>query len=538
VLFTSFAFAYGFLPVALIGFIVASHLYRAAARFWLVAASFVFYGWWDPAFVPVLVVSVGFNYTSSLLIGATERRPRLQSWVLGLAIASDLSALAYYKYLSAIVGFFASHLGLAIVPPVIVLPLGISFFTFTQIGYLIDCKQGVAKERGFMNYLLFVTFFPHLIAGPILHHQEIMPQFADRSTYRFSAEHFSVGLVIFAMGMLKKCLFADITSAGVAESFAAPEHLPLFAAWNAALRYSLQLYFDFSGYSDMAIGLARMFNVRFPLNFNSPYKATSVIDYWQRWHMTLTRYLTGYVYNPLALWVTRRRLARREPMPRGGQMTIGGFTSMVVFPTFITMVLAGVWHGAGLQFLVFGLLHFVYLSVNHVARMLRPRGKNAVPERPITRVGNVLLTYLCVLVASVFFRAPSVGHALSMLAGMIGLHGGGPALAVPSFFVAQSGALGAMLVQHGIVAPMWYVHAWGLDRGIVWLIGLYLIVWFTPNTQQIMRLYEPALGRILPGPFPALCWRLSLRWALVSGTAVALAAMALGGTKEFLYFQF
>jgi D-alanyl-lipoteichoic acid acyltransferase DltB (MBOAT superfamily) len=538
VLFSSFTFAYGFLPVALLGFFAASHVYRPAARVWLVAASIVFYGWWDPAFVPVLVVSVGFNYAASLLIAAVERRPILQSWVLGLAITGDLAALAYYKYLSAVIGFAALHFGLAITPPVIVLPLGISFFSFTQIGYLIDCKQGVAKERGFMNYLLFVTFFPHLIAGPILHHQEIMPQFADRSTYRFSAENFSVGLVIFAMGMLKKCLFADLTSAGVTESFAAPEHLTLFAAWNAVLRYSLQLYFDFSGYSDMAIGLARMFNVRFPLNFNSPYKATSVIDYWQRWHMTLTRYLTGYIYNPLALWVTRRRLARRKPMPRGGRMTVGGFASMVVFPTFITMVLAGIWHGAGLQFLVFGLLHFVYLSVNHVWRMSRPRGRDATPERALTTAGNVLLTYLCVLVASVFFRAPSVGQAVTMLGGLIGLHGGGPPLAVPTELATLAGSWGTMLVQHGIIAPMWHVYAWRLDRGIVWIGGLYLIVWLMPNTQQIMRLYEPALGRILPGPFPALCWRLNLRWALVSGSAVALAAMAVGGTQEFLYFQF
>ena len=205
-----------------------------------------------------------------------------------------------------------------------------------------------------------------------------------------------MGLGIFILGMLKKGVIADPTGAGIAAAFAAPVALTVVPAWHAALSYSMQLYFDFSGYSDMAIGLGLMFNLRLPLNFNSPYKAAGIIAYWQRWHMTLTRTITLLLYNPIAMWVARRRRTR------GG---IGGFASLVAMPTFVTMALAGIWHGAGMQFLVFGLLHAAYLSINHAWRMWRP----VKPAGPAWHAASVLLTYLCVLAASVFFRAASVG---------------------------------------------------------------------------------------------------------------------------------
>ncbi len=233
-------------------------------------------------------------------------------------------------------------------------PLGISFFTFTQIGYLLDCRNGLARDRSPLNYTLFVAFFPHLIAGPILHNREIMPQFADAATYRYSAHNLAAGLGIFLLGLLKKCLLADPCAAVVGPGFANPDALTFFPAWQVALSYSLQLYFDFSGYSDMAIGLARMFNVRFPLNFNSPYKARSVIEYWQRWHMTLTRYLNLCLYDPLALAITRRRRARGQSTRREAQATPLGFAQMVLLPIFVTMTLAGIRHGSGPTFLVFG----------------------------------------------------------------------------------------------------------------------------------------------------------------------------------------
>jgi alginate O-acetyltransferase complex protein AlgI len=502
VLFSSYVFVFCLLPVAVAGYFALARLGRLPAALWLVATSFVFYGWWNPAFVPLLMASIAFNYALARLIGRTGATPRLRSALLGAGIAGDLAALFYFKYLASVLGFL--HIG-AFADPL--LPLGISFFTFTQIGFLIDVRQGAADETGLLNYVLFVTFFPHLIAGPVLHHREIMPQFAAPATYRFSVENVAVGLAIFSIGLAKKTLFADQLSPIAVAGFAHPGQLALLPAWEAALAYSLQLYFDFSGYSDMAIGIARLFNVRFPVNFNSPYKAQSVIDYWQRWHMTLTRYLTLYIYTPLALRIARGRAARGLPM--GRHLGFRGFAVAVLFPTFLTMTVAGVWHGSGVTFLVFGLLHAAYLSVNHAWRIFRPsawkpaRGRLAVCRR-------VLLTYLCVLVGAVVFRAASLGDAAEVLSGMIGLHGiaaGGPtperALTLARDW-ALIGCLGALALG-------------------------------APNSQQIMRDYAPVLGRVVGTGW---AWRPSLGWAMAFGCLGALGLLAIGGSGEFLYYQF
>jgi alginate O-acetyltransferase complex protein AlgI len=491
VLFNSYVFVLAFLPLALVGFFVAARFGQRAAGIWLIATSLTFYGWWNPAFVPLLLASVVANWLAGELIHRLANRPQWQTASLVAAIAANIAALIYYKYLASMLGF----LHIAFADPV--LPLGISFFTFTQIGYLLDRRSGLVRDASPLNYALFVTFFPHLIAGPIVHNREIMPQFADHATYRFDPHNLAVGLSIFIIGLLKKCLLADPVSAAVAPSFAHPEALTLFAAWHVALAYSLQLYFDFSGYSDMAIGLARMFNVRFPLNFNSPYKAHSVVEYWQRWHMTLTRYLNLYLYDPIALAIARRRQARGLPTR---QATLRCFSHTVLLPTFVTLTLAGVWHGSGLTFLVFGLLHASYIAINQAWRIMHPRKTPAA--------GAVLLTYLAVLVGAVVFRAPTLGVAWQLLSAMLGSHG---------------------------VAFAMDAHA---TRELVFLITLYLIVWGAPNTQQIMRAWEPALARVQPGPLPALLWQPTPRWAMAMGGAATLGLLAIGGTGEFLYFQF
>jgi D-alanyl-lipoteichoic acid acyltransferase DltB (MBOAT superfamily) len=503
VLFNSYIFLFAFLPAALSGYFLAGRLGRRAAAVWLLGASFVFYGWWNPAFLPVLLVSIAFNYAASEVILRVASRPGWQAGLLAGAIATNISALFYYKYLVAVLLFFGVSR-----PLPIALPLGISFFTFTQIGYLVDVAQGVAKDRGLLSYMQFVTFFPHLIAGPILHNREIMPQFTSGAAVRFSASDFAVGSAIFIIGLLKKCLLADPTAAIAAPGFAHPAAQGFFSAWHAALAYSLQLYFDFSGYSDMAIGLARLFGIRFPLNFNSPYKAASIIDYWQRWHMTLSRYLNLYLYNPVALAVARHRIGRGRDASRKAYRTAGGFAALVALPTMFTMFLAGIWHGAGLQFLVFGLLHAGYLTVNHAWRVFGPKAP-AGGDVMWVHTGKIALTYVSVLVAAVFFRASSCAAAMDLLGGMVGMHG------------------------LGVAAP-----AHEVMKSVAWLSVLYGIVWFMPNTQQIMRDYAPALGRIQAGPFPALVWRPSLPWAMAAGAGAALGVLALGGTTEFLYFQF
>ena len=510
-LFNSYVFLLGFLPAALAGFFACARLggQPAAAGWFLVAASLLFYGWWNPAFLPLLGASVAVNYAAARAIGATAGRGRVQSALLGAAIAADLGALVWFKYLADLLGFLHAHgaIGFAMAAPA--LPLGISFFTFTQIGYLVDCRAGLARGRGLRDYLLFVTFFPHLIAGPILHHREIMPQFADPATWAGSARNLAVGSGIFVIGLLKKCLLADPLAPLAAAGFDHAAGVGLLGAWAAAAAYSLQIYFDFSGYSDMAIGLARMFNLRFPLNFNSPYKADSVIDYWQRWHMTLTRYLTLYLFTPLALAAARRRVRRGLKVGRAGQASLGGFVTLVAVPIGITMALAGIWHGSGLTFVVFGVLHGVYLAINHAWRVFGPRRAG-----PGGRIGRIALTYLAVLAGAVVFRASSLGAAGSVLAGMAGLHG----LGLPS-------ALGT----RGMLAAA---------RTVGWLGGLYAIVWLAPNTQQIMRGFAPALEAVCAGPLPWLAWRPNLPWAIAMGGGAALGLLSLGGTSEFLYFRF
>ncbi len=505
-LFSSLVFIFGFLPVALTGFYMMAKAGRRPAAAWLIATSLIFYGWWNALAVLLLLASIGVNFSIGTLILSTEARPRLQSWLAAAGVAFNLGALFYYKYLFSVLGFL-SH----IVPTVhaidpIVLPLGISFFSFTQIGFLIDCKAGVAQDRSLLNYTLFVTFFPHLIAGPILHNRDIMPQFAERGTYRFSMDNLAVGLTIFVIGLAKKVLCADPLSDWVSSGYARTADISASSAWHLALCYSLQLYFDFSGYSDMAIGLARTMNIRFPKNFDSPYKAQSVIEYWQRWHITLTKFLTSYLYTPIAIAVMRWRIARRLPVNRAAQRTPAGFGAMIAMPMLVTMSLAGIWHGSGLTFLVFGLMHGFYLCVNHAARIRNPGPRS---RRWYQSAGNCLLTYLCVLAASVFFRAPSVHDALNVLAGMAGMHG-----------LRDPNGAGFGLVH------------------IASLPVLYCIVWFLPNTQQIMSRHDPVLEEVEAPGMTALAWGRGPSSAVAIGLAAAAGILALGGTTEFLYFQF
>jgi D-alanyl-lipoteichoic acid acyltransferase DltB (MBOAT superfamily) len=537
VLFNSYIFLFAFLPLALIGFYLLTLLGPRLSAVWIVLVSLVFYGWWSAQFLILFVLSMGFNYAASEVIMRLESRRRLQTTILALVIATDIGALIYYKYLDSIIQFLTG-VGMLHGPVMsIALPLGISFFTFTQIGYLIDKKEGMVKERGLFHYVLFVSFFPHLIAGPILHNREIMPQLVQPRTYRFSAENLAVGIAIFTCGLVKKTLFADTMVDNVSAGFAHPGAASFNTAWLAILSYSLQIYFDFSGYSDMAIGLARMFNIRFPMNFNAPYKAASIIDLWQRWHMTLSRYLALYVYNPLALAITRGRMAHNLGIGRPAQATPGGFAAMVVAPTMITMAIAGMWHGAGLQYLVFGLIHGIYLTINHAMRILSPRragGEAGWLRYPV----KIFFTFAAILFALVFFRSNSVGAAFELLGGMIGLHGF-DGIIFPNIVLSHFGTLRHLLIDHRIVIPASAVDSADAFFGLTWACLLFVIVWFFPNTQQIMYRFDPTLGRSQSGPLGTrFSWRPNLVWAAAVGAALCLGVLAIGGTSEFLYFQF
>ncbi len=310
-LFNSFAFLFVYLPVVVAGYFAIGRANRTAAAAWLAIASFVFYGWWDWRYLPLLLASIGVNYLVGRQMAGAAGRAR-KTWLVS-AIVADLALLGYFKYANFFVSSAATLTGADWHIAAIALPIGISFFTFTQIAFLVDTYQGKVKEFRLIHYALFVTYFPHLVAGPVLHHKEMMPQFADPANYSPRAANFAIGLSIFTVGLAKKVLIADHI-ATLADPVFAPGANPAFIeAWMGALAYSLQLYFDFSGYSDMAIGLARMFNIRFPANFHSPYKAVNIADFWRRWHMTLSRFLRDYLY--IALGGNRAGTAHALPQP-------------------------------------------------------------------------------------------------------------------------------------------------------------------------------------------------------------------------------
>ena len=522
-LFNSYVFICVFLPITLAGYAIAGRINHRLAAVWLCACSLFFYGWWNPAFLIVLCGSIFFNFAVGEAILATEQRQRQQATILFLGIASNLALLFFYKYVFAIIGFMA---GIGVMPESwtgkVALPLGISFFTFTQIGYLMDCRQRIVRERSFVDYVLFVTFFPHLIAGPIIHHKEMMPQFAAPETYQVTSRNVAIGLTLFVFGLAKKVLIADRMIPVVSAVFHDPAHADVVVAWLGLLSYSLQLYFDFSGYSDMAIGLARMFGIRFPVNFASPYKARSIIDFWQRWHMTLTRYLNLLLFNPIAMSMTRRRLAKGLGISRKATRNLHGFLTLTMWPTMATMALAGIWHGAGLQFLVFGLLHGVFLSINHAWRMFGPKDD---PKAPAPGRGAVLLkglgmgalTYAAVLLGQVFFRAESVSDGLALLGALFGHREAGPS---PAEALYWSYATAEFLSRIGLIA------------------FAFALVWFAPNTQDLLADYDPALSHDRAPVAGRIKWRMTWWWALFTGALAALAITSLSGPTEFLYFEF
>ncbi|MGE6914860.1 MBOAT family O-acyltransferase [Achromobacter kerstersii] len=525
-LFNSYLFLLIFLPVTLAVYYAVGPLNVRLAALWLCLTSLVFYGWWNPQFVVLLAGSIAFNYLISQLILHNTARPKWQSMIVAFGVGADLVLLFHYKYFATLLNFLTDLGMTSTTMDDIILPLGISFFTFTQIGYLLDCKAGVVKERSLLSYVLFVTFFPHLIAGPILHHKEMMPQFAQPENYRFKAENLSVGAMLFTIGLAKKVLLADGIAPYADAGFAAPGELMFWGSWGASVCYALQLYFDFSGYSDMALGLAKMFGIRFPLNFNSPYKASSIIDFWARWHMTLTRYITAYLYYPVAMAVSKWRTDHNLPVGSAGIRTPGGFASSIVVPTLFTMTLAGVWHGAGFQFIVFGLLHAMYLSVNHAWRIFVVGRKPAAARQVgvVKRAACILLTFVAVLIAQAFFRAHGVGDAMLLMQGMVGARG------MESLDLSTH------------VAGLPWGDGWRVIVGhhmqLLYTIVLLGIAWFTPNAHQILGRYSPALFKPQEAPRAFMRWRPNTAWLVAMLVLLFLCLVNLHKETRFLYFQF
>lgn len=491
-LFNSLPFLLGFLPAVLLLVWISERIGGVRATLIvLVLASLFFYAWWDPKFLALLLVSVIINYGFGV-IGGKKR----STVVLAFAVIFNLSLIVYFKYagflLSTANGVFGTDVGIG----AIALPLAISFFTFQQIAYQVDVYRGQVRDTDFVHYCLFVTFFPQLIAGPIVHHNAIIPQFEDRKRFNLSADNVAVGTMIFAIGLYKKVMIADSMAPFADSMFDQAAQAPtMIEAWGGALAYTMQIYFDFSGYSDMAIGLACMFGIRLPINFASPYKAKSIIDFWQTWHITLSRFLRDYLYIPLGG-------NRRGDMRRYANL-------------LVTMLLGGLWHGAAWTFVFWGGLHGAFLAINHLWRRLW--GGNDAPVSMIGMVTSRALTFICVVIGWVFFRADSFADAVSILAGMFGLNG-----------------FGALDGSSQLIDPAVFV----------WLCVLLPLVWFAPSTQELMSDQNPGLGQPKTGPFERnLLWRSRAQWLPVfvisCGFAVLLAVMVKGSSsQDFIYMVF
>lgn len=520
-LFNSYVFLFLFLPIAFFGFFLIGRYSRPLAALWLLAASLFFYGWWNPAYVGLLLASIFFNYAVGGALSKEHARglPNRKKMILGLGIATNLGLLGYYKYANFFVenANTALNLGWQLEP--IILPLGISFFTFTQIAFLVDAYRGEVKEGSFIHYSLFVTYFPHLIAGPVLHHKEMMPQFALPATYRLRWENLSVGLTIFSIGLFKKVVLADGIAPFASPAFAIATDggtLTLLEAWCGALAYTFQLYFDFSGYSDMAIGISRLFGVKLPLNFDSPYKSVNIIEFWRRWHMTLSRFLRDYLY--FALGGNRKGPARR-------------YLNLLA-----TMLLGGLWHGAGWTFVIWGLLHGFYLVINHAWHRIRNAlGYGLKNSTGLGRFASMSLTFLAIVVGWVFFRAENFDAALSILSGMAGLNGVTLPGGLSELF---HGRITQLMADFGVGFGALPAINEGRGSGITmgWIAACWAITWFAPNTQQIMASFKPALEEGAPTRWPR--WQPNLLWLGATILCVFYSLIEMGKVSEFLYFQF
>jgi alginate O-acetyltransferase complex protein AlgI len=524
VLFNSFLFIFGFLPLALALFYAAGRFGRVA-KVLLTLLSLGFYAMWRPIHLPLLLGSIVVNYfvgdrIQAALAAGRERAVRV--WLV-FGLCADLSFLGWFKYANFVADNISAVTGSPIGLARIALPLGISFFTFQKIAYLIDSARGDAQKMSFLDFSLFASFFPQLIAGPIVHYKEVVPQIQSRLFGKLIWRNLMVGLVIFAIGLFKKTVIADTLASYANPMFEAGARghpFTLASGWLAAITFTFQLYFDFSGYSDMAIGLGRMLGVKLPLNFHSPLRAPNIADYWRRWHMTLQRFIVAYIFQPLSLPLNRWAAMR-------GLRDWPAFVVGVGIPAFVTFVAVGIWHGAGWTFVVFGVMHAIYICTNEAwtewrkrrRRQLKKLGRTLTEPGPARTLLFHAVTLVAVIYANVMFQAGysgrAVGDAVFVWKGMTALNGAG------------FDTIGRTL-------------DWGLAASL--LVSVFL-VFMAPNTQQIMGRFDPAYNwrewRAVAKPSFQWTWKPDAAGLLFAGAALFLGIMFIQrGKAIFLYFNF
>ncbi|MDX2473212.1 MAG: MBOAT family O-acyltransferase [Candidatus Krumholzibacteria bacterium] len=510
-LFNSHLFVFAFLPFTLAGFVGLRRISgQPGALTWLLLMSLVFYGWWNPRYLPLILGSIAFNYTSGLGLGKFRNR-----WVLAAGICANIGALVWFKYAGLLVETANTLAGSDYHLQTIILPLAVSFFTFQQISYLVDIYRGEAPERDLLAYAVFVAFFPQLIAGPIVKNSEMVPQFRRVTLGNFNHEYFAIGLALFLCGLFEKVVLADGVAVYASPVFEAAEQgLPIsfFESWGGLLAYTFQIYFDFSGYSTMAIGLGQMFGVKLPVNFDTPYQARSIIDFWRRWHMTLSRFLKCYVYIPLG--GNRKGRARQ-------------YLSLMA-----TLVLGGIWHGAGWNFALWGGVHGLFLVANVVWRRWRREHRVRFPITKFEDFGGWALTFTLVVLARVFFRTDSLSAAGSLLRGAFGQNG----FVLDERLAGLMGWLEPVVQFEGTHAGYFNLY------GVPWLVVLGLICVLAPSPVELFGRFRPGL-EIGTEFFSrqrrfAVDWQPSVAWAIAVVVVGVVAVVHMARVSEFIYYQF
>lgn len=491
-LFNSHLFLLAFLPLVWVVFRRVRQR-PAVAEAFLIAASLVFYAWGEPWLVLLIGGAIAANFLIAQWLGGRQGRSR--TWVFVGGITANIALLAYFKYADFLIENVNLLLDQGFTPLAIALPLGISFFTFQQIGYLVDVKGGQPAERSLRRYALFIAFFPQLVAGPIVHHRHFIPQVVHRTYQRVRAADLGIGLTLIAIGLAKKVLFADSVAPIADAVFGEPDSAGSADAWLGTLAFTLQIYFDFSGYADIAGGLGRLFGFRLPVNFRSPYQAASIIEFWRRWHITLSNFLRDYVYIPLG--GNRQGTARR------------------LLNVLLVMLIGGLWHGASWTFVGWGALHGALLIVNHGWRFLRGSQRGGRVEAIVGRAA----TFTAVVAAWVLFRVSSFDDAVLVYRALAD---------VP-------GAVGGLLTSPPPYALRVYADAaafWMPTNGLYMLAALLIVVWFAPNAEQISGWIE----RRFEAHGPVRMGVGAVAWA--AGVVLAVAILSIDAPREFIYFRF
>jgi len=484
-LFNSQEFIFLFLPITFfIYFFLLSKRLIVGAKGFLVFSSLFFYSWWNIAYLPLILVSMLFNYIMGNSLNGNFSKVRVsKKTLLSIGVVANLALLGYFKYMDFFIENFNGIFNGSIPLLHLALPLAISFFTFQQIAYLVDSYKEETGEYDFLNYALFVTFFPQLIAGPIVHHKEMMPQFASKWNLIKNYRNIAIGLFIFSVGLFKKVIIADQFATWATPGFDTATTLTLIEGWVTSLSYTFQLYFDFSGYTDMAIGVALLFNIKLPINFNSPYKAKDIQDFWRRWHITLSRFLRDYIYIPL-----------------GGNRK-GSFRTYNNLMT--TFILGGLWHGAGWTFIFWGFLHGAALAIHRLWQNLGFK-MNAVLAW--------FITFNFVNIAWVFFRAKEWDDAIKVLKAMFGMSG--------ILFSSKYAEKLSFLNDYGVDFGLWLPNIDGNKSG-TWIIAGFIIVLLFKNSMQLRESFKPN------------------KWYLIFSVLIMMYAISnMNKLSEFLYFNF